>query len=135
MQIGSDIKTKPYTMKNKIIYWVIRIVPAVILLQTLFFKFTGSAEAVYIFTTLGVEPYGRILLGVVELITATLILIPSTSFKGAILGIGLMIGAIFSHVFVLGINVQNDGGKLFALALITLIFCIIIVSTHKKLKS
>lgn len=108
--------------------------PAGILFQSLFFKFTGAAEAVHIFTTLGAEPYGRIGLGILELATGILILIPKTS-NGAVLGILLMVGAIFSHIFILGVNVQGDGGKLFILALVTLIFCIIIVATIKKLKS
>jgi uncharacterized membrane protein YphA (DoxX/SURF4 family) len=97
--------------------WVLQLVVAVILLQTLFFKFTGAAESVYIFTTLGVEPWGRIGSGVVELIAAILLLFPATVTVGAALALVVIVGAIVSHVTILGIEVQGDGGLLFFLAL------------------
>ena len=112
----------------KIIFtWFIRLVAVVILVQTLYFKFTGAEESIYIFTKLGVEPYGRIGSGIVELVASILILIPRTTIIGAILGFGTMLGAIFSHIFVLGIEVQNDGGTLFALAIVTLLCCSILI--------
>lgn len=111
---------------KKIIHAVLRIVPAVILLQTLFFKFSAAPESVYIFEQLGLEPWGRIGLGVIELIVALLILIPKTTWIGALLGIGIMLGALFSHLTQLGVVVQNDGGTLFILALVTLIFCLVL---------
>ena len=89
---------------------------AAILLQTLFFKFTGAEESVYIFSTLGVEPAGRIGSGVVELIAAVLLLVPSTVAGGALLALGVMAGAIVSHLTLLGIEVKDDGGLLFGLA-------------------
>ena len=109
-----------------------RIIPAIILLQTLFFKFSAASESVFIFEKLGLEPWGRIGLGIVELIVALLILIPRTTWIGALLGIGIMLGAIFSHVTQLGIVVQNDGGTLFILALITLVFCILLVWQNRS---
>ncbi|MTH17399.1 DoxX family membrane protein [Flavobacterium sp. LC2016-01] len=108
-------------MKKEIIIWILRITASVILLQTLFFKFSGAEESIYIFSTLGVEPYGRIGSAIAELIVAILILIPKTTWLGAFGATGIMIGAILSHLFVLGIEVQNDGGLLFALAVITLL--------------
>ncbi|MBW8241295.1 DoxX family protein [Muricauda oceani] len=115
-------------MKTKsIINGTLRIVPALILLQTLFFKFSAAPESVYIFEQLGLEPWGRIGLGIVELITAILILIPKTTWIGALLGIGIMLGALFSHFTRLGIVVQDDGGTLFILALVTFVFCLILV--------
>jgi len=101
--------------------WICRIAAAVILLQTLFFKFTAAPESVYIFTRVHAEPWGRIGSGVVELIAAVLILIPRTIWAGALLALGVMAGAIVSHLTVLGIEVMGDGGLLFALALI--VFC------------
>ena len=97
-------------MYKKIFIWALRFVVAIILLQTLYFKFTGAPESVYIFETLGIEPYGRIGSGIAELITSILILIPRTTLLGAILGLGIMIGAILSHLTKLGIEVNNDGG-------------------------
>jgi putative oxidoreductase len=96
--------------------WIGQIVAAAILLQTLYFKFTGAPESVYIFTTLGIEPWGRIGSGVAELIAAVLLLIPATAGIGAVLALGIMAGAIFSHLTKLGIQVQGDGGLLFGLA-------------------
>jgi uncharacterized membrane protein YphA (DoxX/SURF4 family) len=93
-----------------------RIAAAVILLQTLFFKFTGAPESVYIFSTLGVEPWGRIASGVAELIAAVLLLWPRYSWAGAGLAIGIMLGAVVSHLAVLGISIMDDGGLLFGLA-------------------
>lgn len=108
-------------MKKEILIWILRITASVILLQTLFFKFSGAEESIYIFSTLGVEPYGRIGSGIVELIAAILILMPKTTWIGALGASGVMIGAILSHLFVLGIEVENDGGLLFILAVITLL--------------
>lgn len=106
-------------MQNHILTWIIKLTAVVILLQTLYFKFTGAEESIYIFQTLGIEPLGRIGSGVIELIASILILIPRTTLPGALLALGTMVGAIFSHLFVLGIEVKNDGGLLFILALIT----------------
>ena len=97
--------------------WALQLIVAGILLQTLFFKFTGAAESVYIFSTLGAEPWGRIGSGVVELIAALLLLYPATITLGALLSLGVISGAIVSHLTVLGIEVQGDGGLLFFLAL------------------
>jgi uncharacterized membrane protein YphA (DoxX/SURF4 family) len=119
-------------MMKLILIWVFRLMAAIILLQTLYFKFTGAEESVYIFSALGMEPYGRIGSGIVELIAAILILIPRTTLLGALLGAGVMLGAIFSHLFVLGINVQNDGGELFTLAIITFLCCIGLIYWNKS---
>ena len=97
--------------------WVLQVVVAVILLQTLFFKFTGAEESVYIFTKVGAEPWGRIGSGVLELIAAAMLLTPALVVYGAILTVGLMSGAILSHLTILGIAVKGDGGLLFGLAL------------------
>ena len=102
----------------KAVLWLLRLVVAGILLQTLFFKFTGAAESVYIFTTLGAEPYGRIGSGIAELFASGLILATPTVALGALLTVGLMGGAIMSHLTVLGIEIMGDGGLLFALAII-----------------
>ena len=111
----------------KITFWLLRLIPAIILLQTLYFKFTGAAESVYIFSKLGVEPWGRIGAGIAELIAGILLLIPRYSAWGAALALSIMGGAILSHVFVLGINIMDDGGYLFFLALVTAVCSTIIV--------
>ena len=118
-------------MKNYI-NWALRLIPALILLQTLFFKFTAHPDSVVIFSKLHAEPFGRIFSGVLELITAVLILNPKTTFWGAVLGLVTMIGAIASHIFILGIDTNNDGGKLFYLALTVFVFCVILLIKFKK---
>jgi len=112
--------------------WVLRILAAVIMLQTLFFKFTGAEESIYIFSELGMEPWGRIGTGVLELLASILILFPKTSFLGATLGAGLMSGAIFFHLTKLGIEVKNDGGQLFIYALVTFISCIVLMIYYRN---
>ncbi len=103
-----------------ILFWIARIVAAVILLQTLYFKFTGAQESVELFTKLGAEPWGRIGTGVIELIASALILIPATVWLGSLLALGLMAGAIASHILVIGV-MRNDGGQLFLYALIVFV--------------
>lgn len=98
-------------------HWPLQIIAAGILLQTLFFKFSGAPESVYIFTTVGIEPWGRIGTAVAELVAAALLLIPALKHFGALLALGIMGGAILSHLTILGIEVQGDGGLLFGLAL------------------
>lgn len=119
-------------MKTLILSWILRIIVSVILLQTLYFKFTAAPESIYIFSTLGMEPYGRIATGIAELLTVILILAPRMIVFGALLGCGIMTGAIFSHLFVLGIEVQNDGGTLFMLAITTFVCCAILVFQNKN---
>jgi len=121
-------------MKNRkleYLSWVAQIIAAIILAQTLFFKFSGAPESVALFTKLGVEPYGRYGAGVMELITVILLLIPGRAWLGAILGIMTMGGAIMAHLTILGIESNGDGGYLFFLALITLVCCLIVAYIHK----
>ncbi len=117
---------------KSILLLALRIAGAAILLQTLYFKFTGHPESVILFTKLGVEPWGRIGTGVFELITGLLLLITPTVFFGAMIGIGLMFGAIGSHLFVIGIESAGDGGQLFCLAITELIICLLLALFYKK---
>jgi hypothetical protein len=112
--------------------WVLQIVVAVILLQTLFFKFTGAPESIYIFTTVGAEPWGRYGSGVMELIAAALLLIPGYAAIGALLSLGVGVGAVFSHLTVLGIDVQGDGGLLFGLACVVLVGSAIVLAIRRR---
>src|SRR5690606_12670417 len=90
------------------------------------------AESVWIFQTLGVEPWGRYASGVMELIAAVLLLIPFTRHFGALIAAGVMFGAVGSHIAILGIEVQNDGGLLFALALVSLIAALFVIFIKRK---
>lgn len=103
----------------KIVIILLQLIISIIVGQTLFFKFTGAPESIYIFSTLGVEPWGRIALGTIELLSIILLWIPRTTIYALILIVGMMSGAIASHLFVLGIEIRSDGGELFILALVT----------------
>ena len=113
--------------RHRNVTWASQIIAAIILLQTLFYKFTGSAESFYIFTQLGAEPWGRIGAGIVELIAAILLLSGRFSLWGGLLASGLMIGALGSHLTRLGIVVKDDGGLLFTLAWIVLVSAAMVV--------
>jgi len=116
---------------RKVISIVLRLVAAFIMLQTLYFKFTAQPESVYIFSTIGVEPWGRIGTGIAELVASILLLIPRTMVLGAVMAIGIMLGAIATHLFILGIQVQGDGGQLFAYALTVLTASIALLILRK----
>jgi uncharacterized membrane protein YphA (DoxX/SURF4 family) len=120
------------TKTQKIASWIVRLTAAVILLQTLFFKFTGAPESVYIFTKVGMEPWGRYGSGVVELIAAILLLSSRHCWLGAVLALGMMGGAIMSHLTKLGIVVQNDGGLLFGLAVAVAVCSLITLVLHRR---
>jgi hypothetical protein len=112
--------------------WILQLAAAGILLQTLYFKFTGAEESVYIFTTLGMEPWGRIGSGVAELLAAVLLLAPATAPLGALVAMGVMAGALVSHVTVLGIEVKGDGGLLFGLAIAVFACAAIVVFIRRE---
>lgn len=117
---------------NKTIILILRIAVALILIQTLRFKFTAHPDSVYIFTKVGLEPYGRIGIGILELIAAILILFPKTIWAGALLTIGLLSGAILMHLTKLGIEINNDGGILFYMAISTFTLSLLILWTQRK---
>jgi len=114
--------------------WALRLIAAVILLQTLFFKFSGARESVYIFSTLGLEPWGRIGSGVLELIAAVLLIIPGTVVYGAALSMGVISGAIVSHLTKLGIALPavDDHGELFALAVVVFVCSASVLMLHRR---
>jgi hypothetical protein len=118
----------------RIASWVLRGTAAVILLQTLFFKFSGAKESVYIFTTLGIEPWGRIGSGVVELIASILLLLRRTAVPGALLSLATISVAILSHLAKLGIAIPavDDSGELFTLALVVFVCCAAVLVLHRR---
>jgi uncharacterized membrane protein YphA (DoxX/SURF4 family) len=119
-------------MKSKNIILILRIAVAIILIQTLRFKFTAHRDSVYIFETVGLEPFGRIGIGILELIAGILLLIPKTVWAGATLTLGLIGGAILMHLTQLGIVVNGDGGVLFFTALITFSLSAVILYFHRS---
>lgn len=117
---------------STLLSWACQLTVAVILGQTLFFKFTGAPESRYIFSRLGLEPWGRIGTGVLELVAVGLLLYPKTPALGAVLAIGLMGGAITSHLTRLGIEVQGDHGLLFKLAVTVMIASIVVLLIRRR---
>ncbi|UTA66884.1 DoxX family protein [Emticicia sp. 21SJ11W-3] len=117
---------------QKIISLGLRIIAAVIFIQTLYFKFTAHPESVVLFSKLGAEPWGRIGTGVLELVTAVLLLLPATAFVGGLLAMGLMLGAIAAHLMVIGIESMGDGGQLFILAIVVLFCSVVIQVIHRQ---
>ncbi|MGD9688655.1 MAG: DoxX family protein [Phycisphaerales bacterium] len=138
--LASLVSEKPGISRWAIIVsWVLRSAAALILLQTLFFKFTGAPESVYIFTRVGAEPWGRLASGAAELVAAVLLLVPATTTIGAALAAGIMLGAVGSHLLILGVAVPNqdgtpgsDGGLLFALALVVLAASLGVLGIHRR---
>src|SRR6266536_818794 len=123
---------RSHSRTERIVSWTCRIVAAVILAQTLFFKFTGAEESIYIFTKVGLEPWGRYGSGVAELFAATLLLTPRFAWAGALLALGVISGALVSHLTVLGIAVKNDGGLLFGLAIVVFVNSAITAFLHRR---
>ena len=123
-----DITSK----SGRIISWLCRITAAVILLQTLFFKFTAAPESVYIFTKVGMDPWGRYGSGVVELIAALLLFSRCHAWLGALIAMGVISGAIASHLTVLGIDVQGDHGLLFGLAVVVFVTSGVVAYLHRR---
>jgi len=117
---------------QNIFHWLLRILAAVIMLQTLYFKFSGAEESVYIFTQMHIEPWGRYATGIAELIAALLILYKPATSIGAVLAIGIMSGAIFSHLFVLGIEIKNDHGLLFIYALTVWVAALLLLWFNRR---
>jgi len=115
----------------RILDWLLRIIAAVILVQTLYFKFSAAPESVYIFTKVGLEPWGRIGSGVVELIAAILLFVPGMTWLGAGLALGVIGGAIMSHLTLLGIEVQGDHGLLFGLAVVVALCSATLLFLHR----
>jgi hypothetical protein len=111
--------------------WSCRLVAAVLMGQTLFFKFTGAPEARALFEALGAEPWGRIGTGVLELVAVLLLLVPRTAALGGLLGVGLMVGALGAHATELGVEVEGDGGLLFGMALAVLAASAGVVWLHR----
>ena len=108
------------------------IIVSIILIQTLRFKFTAHPDSVYIFETVGLEPYGRIVIGILELIAGVLLIIPKTVWIGTILTLGVIGGAIFMHLTKLGIEINNDGGILFSTAILTFILAAYLLFLYRK---
>jgi uncharacterized membrane protein YphA (DoxX/SURF4 family) len=109
-----------------LVTWILRLAAAGIIGMTLYFKFTANEQSVRLFTALGMEPWGRIGTGIVELIACILILYSRTTGWGALVGVVVMSGAIFFHITKLGLKFDGDYG-LFTMACISFVCCLILL--------
>lgn len=126
------MNTPKLSKSAKLITWLFQLLAAIILLQTLYFKFSGARSSIYIFETVGMEPWGRYVSGVVELIAGILLLVPRLSWVGALTGAGVISGALFFHLTSLGVEIMGDGGALFYLAATVFISCLSILFIRRK---
>lgn len=110
----------------------LKIVVAIILLQTLRYKFTAHPDSVYIFTKVGMEPIGRIGIGIIELFAGIFLLVKKTSWLGAALTVGVISGAVLMHLTMLGIEINGDKGSLFYTAIFTLLASSFILFMERK---
>ena len=117
--------------------WTCQIIAAAILAQTLFFKFTYAPETRLIFERLGGRPAATAA-GVMELVCAVLLLLPRMAIFGALLSLGVIAGAIGTHLFVIGIDVvdpatgRGDGGLLFGLAVAIAALSLVILALRRQ---
>lgn len=116
----------------KIFSVLLKLLISLIVGQTLFFKFSGAEESIYIFSTLKVEPWGRIALGTLELLSIILLWISRTTVYALILIFVMMCGAVASHLFILGIDIMGDGGELFILGMVTLLTSAVLLFTKRE---
>lgn len=117
---------------KKYLPFILRLIVAVILLQTLYYKFGGHPDSLYIFEKTGLGDAGRIGSGVAELIAAILILIPRTAWLGALLTVGIISGAILMHLTKLGIEINGDGGTLFGMAVAVFVLSLTTLLINRK---
>lgn len=111
---------------------LLRITISAIFLQTLYYKFNAHPDSIYIFSKLGVEPYGRIGLGIIELVISIFLLFPKSKYFSIVFSILILIGAIMSHIFIIGISINGDNGKLFFIACFSLLLALILFLLHFK---
>ena len=113
---------------------LLKVLAAAIMVQTLYFKFLGAEESIDLFTKLAGENESimRIGTGVLELLAAIFLFVPSKTWFGAFLTVILMSGAIMSHLTILGIEHNNDGGILFISAITTFLAGTILLIQNKK---
>ena len=119
-------------MMKKIILLLLRIIVVIILLQTLRYKFTAHSDSVYIFSKIGLEPYGRIGIGIIELLIGILLLIPKTVWLGSGLAVGVMGGAVLMHLTKLGIEINGDDGTLFYTAVFTCSISLLLLWMYRE---
>jgi putative oxidoreductase len=120
------------TRNQRIVSWTCRVIAAAIMMETLFFKFTGAPESIYIFTKMAMEPWWRYGQGVWELLAATCLLVPRLAWFGGLLTLAAIGAAVVSHLTVLGIEVQGDRGLLFGMAVATFTCGLIVTWLHQQ---
>ncbi len=115
---------------SKAISWIAQIIAAVIMGQTLFYKFTGHPQTLEIFQEELNMPNGHYIIGALELLACILLILPQSVVYGAILGAGLMTGAIIAHITKLGW--EGERGALGLYAVLTLTSCLVVLIVRRR---
>ena len=111
--------------------WICCLLAAGIMSETLFFKFTGAQESIYIFKRMGTEPWWRWGQGIWELLASVCLLTRRLKWAGGVLGTGAMLAAILSHMTWLGFSILGDHGLLFGMAVVSFISCCTVLFIHR----
>jgi putative oxidoreductase len=82
--------------------WILQIGAAGMFLMVGFFKLSGDPRMVGLFDAIGLGQWFRYVTGSLEVLGALLLLIPRLSGLGALLLMGVMLGAVPTHLFVVG---------------------------------
>lgn len=114
-----------------IVQWTLRLFISFYLIQYSYVKLSGQQSAIELFTTLEMEPWGRITIGILELITVLLILYPRTTVLGGLLGMVSMAAVIYYHLTQLGIAIRGDS-FLFIIACAIFAASLALVITNRK---
>lgn len=117
---------------SSLVSWIFQLLTTIVLLQNVYFKIAGSAEWIFLFEAIGMEPWGRFISAGLELIAGFLLLIPYGAWLGALFGISTLSTAIFFHLTTLGVEVSGDGGSLFYLAVFVFISCVVILILRRN---
>ena len=128
----NELSDDGLTSKQRIVSWVCSLIAAGIMIETLFFKFTGAEESVYIFSKMHTEPWWRWGQGIWELLASIGLLLPRWRWAGGILTTGAMGAAIFSHMTWLGFSILGDHGLLFGMACVTFVCGFTVLMLHRR---
>lgn len=89
---------------NRRIFWGVRIFLALVFVSAGIAKLAGVPQMVQVFDAIGAGQWFRYLTGTVEILGAVLLVVPATGFAGGLLLLATMLGAIATHLLLIGGN-------------------------------
>ena len=114
-------------LEHKKIAWCFQLIIAGIFIPIGILKFMNNPADLEIFSQLGMEPAGRYIIGVLEILAGLMVLTNAVAAMGAFLGVGVMLGAMLAHMTVLGIDQTH-----FILLFIVFLSCCIVSFIRRK---